>query len=468
MAELYEFKTKPDPYQVDALKKALRFRKYGIFFEQRVGKTKVAIDFCGALNQKEGLNKTLILCPLSVRTEWEAQIGVHYPFGHEVFLYPKGAENRKELLATTKKYTTPVFLVVNYDLLSRDIDALKDWGAQIIIYDESHLIGHHNSKRSKAAASLSKPVNNILLLTGTPIPKRWYHIFGQFRAMNTRIFGQSFVKFIDKWGVRGGYLNREIEACKDYEGLSKVISNHSIRVLRQDVFNEPEIEHITIPVALTGKTKITYDKLRKSLYAELEAARYVSADLAITRLIRLQQICGGFVTADDGTVQSLGKDKLTALKDLVHTRLEGGEKVVIFYRYVAEGIAILRELRSLTPHPIGRLGGSVSESRRLEYRKMFQEGKSEIMLVQIAAGAMGISLDKAHTNIFYSMDFSLSNYKQARDRVMGRGQKSPVVTNYYLVAEHTTDVRILETLQKDEDLATLISDSWKWVFGEED
>jgi len=463
--EKYTFKTKPDAYQLTALRKAIEYRKFGIFFQQRVGKTKVAIDFCGMTLQKNQQNKVLIICPLSVRSEWVTQLEEHYPFYYKVFLYPKLPDKRKSLLSAIENENNPVFLIVNYDIIKNDLNYLKKWKANTIIFDESHLIGHYNSARSKAAASLAKNTENVLLLTGTPIPKKWYQIFGQFRAMNNQIFGTSFARFINQWGIRGGYLGKEIVGCKDYETLSKIIAEHSIRVLRRDVFEEVETENIIVPVEFSASSRKLYNELRKKFIIELNEAKTVTADLAITRMIRLQQLCGGFITTDDKSVEVVSTDKLNMTKDLVRTRLEGNEQLVIFYRYTSEGKMLYNELQKLTTKPIGTINGSVSESLRKVYRDSFQAGESEIILIQIATGAMGVSLDRAHINIFYSLDFSLSNFQQARDRVMGRNQKFNV-TNYFMAINETIDYKIMKTLQNDEDIASKISNNWRWMMEE--
>jgi len=465
MKKRYIFKTKPDSYQLIALKKAIQYRKFGIFFQQRVGKTKVAIDFCGATLQKNWHNKVLIICPLSVRSEWVSQLQEHYPFEYKVYLYPKIPNKRQKLLIDTKEECSPIFLIINYDILHKDLYYLNKWGAHTIVFDESHLIGHHNSSRSKAAAILTKNTINVLLLTGTPTPKKWYHIFGQFRAMDNRIFGVSFNKFIKKWGIKGGYLGKEIIGCIDYDSLSQIIADYSIRVLRKDVLNEVKVENIIIPIEFSIKARKLYETLKKKFIAELTEAKTVTADLAVTRIIRLQQLCGGFITTDDGKTEVVNTDKLNMTKDLVRTRLEGDEQVVIFYRYTVEGEALYKELQKLTTKPVGIINGKISESLRKIYRDNFQAGESEIILIQIATGAMGISLDKAHINIFYSMDFSLSNFQQARDRIMGRNQKTDVI-NYFMAITNTVDYKIIKTLQNDEDIASKISDSWRWMMEE--
>ena len=117
---------------------------------------------------------------------------------------------------------------------------------------------------------------------------------------------------------------------------------------------------------------------------------------------------------------------------------------------------------------MGIINGGVPEEMRKHYRDLFQDEKLDVMLIQIATGAMGISLDKAHINIFYSLDFSLSLiFQQARDRIMGRNQKDDV-TNYFIAASKTIDQRIMKTLKNDEDISDMVSNKWRWLFEEEE
>lgn len=42
---------------------------------------------------------------------------------------------------------------------------------------------------------------------------------------------------------------------------------------------------------------------------------------------------------------------------------------------------------------------------------------------QIAAAGLGITLTAASTMVFYSLDYSMSNFEQAKDRIHRAGQK---------------------------------------------
>jgi superfamily II DNA or RNA helicase len=66
----YKFKRRPRPYQLGALKKALKFDKLAIWFDPGLGKTKVAIDYSAIQIARGNLQKILIVCPLSAIGVW--------------------------------------------------------------------------------------------------------------------------------------------------------------------------------------------------------------------------------------------------------------------------------------------------------------------------------------------------------------------------------------------------------------
>ena len=465
MTTRYKFKTPPSREQKIVLKRAIQRERYGIFFQQRVGKTKVAIDFCGFKHMQKGVCKVLIVCPLSVRQEWEAQIAQELPDSIQrlVALYPDKPKLVQDLLKTTRQTNKLTFVIINYDKLTSQYQKLSWWGADIIIFDESHLLKRHTSKRSTYAAMLTVKRPMVLLLTGTPITKSWSDIFSQFRVMDDTLFGRRWGAFRMKYAVMGGYMGKEIVGCTDIDEIKEIIKNNSARVLRKDVMKEPEVEHITLKVPFEVEAYTRYKELKKLWVTELQSGEVVSADLAVTRMIRLQQFCGGFATGENGQVEEISRAKAKLLNDIVHTKVEGNEQVVVFHRFKAEANLIKDVLSS---YKVGFYNGAVSEDKRQIVKQEFRDKKIDVIVVQIATGAMGVSFDTAHVNIFYSLDFSLMNYLQARDRVMGRGQTSEVVTNYYLAIDNSIDLKLIDVLTKKEDFATAVIDNYRAIIKE--
>ena len=73
----YKFKTKPYEHQIKALQKSWNKKEYAWFMEMGTGKTKVAIDNIGILNQQNFIDTAIIVAPKSVYLNWEDEIATH-------------------------------------------------------------------------------------------------------------------------------------------------------------------------------------------------------------------------------------------------------------------------------------------------------------------------------------------------------------------------------------------------------
>ena len=56
----------------------------------------------------------------------------------------------------------------------------------------------------------------------------------------------------------------------------------------------------------------------------------------LTRLLRLSQITGGYLTDDDGVVNTVSRAKLDALSDIIDSAMAEDKKLVIMARFVPE------------------------------------------------------------------------------------------------------------------------------------
>ena len=87
----------------------------------------------------------------------------------------------------------------------------------------------------------------------------------------------------------------------------------------------------------------------------------------------------------------------------------------------------------------------------------------KVFVAQIQTAGLGITLHAASAAVFYSLDFNYANYAQALARIHRIGQAQPV-TYIHLLAERTVDDRVLDALERKEDLARTIVDGWKNYF----
>ena len=83
-----------------------------------------------------------------------------------------------------------------------------------------------------------------------------------------------------------------------------------------------------------------------------------------------------------------------------------------------------------------------------------------VFVGQIATAGLGITLTAASTMIFYSLDYSMSNYEQTRARIHRVGQKQPC-TYIHLVARGTIDEKVLKALRDKANLAKSLVDDYR-------
>ena len=83
-----------------------------------------------------------------------------------------------------------------------------------------------------------------------------------------------------------------------------------------------------------------------------------------------------------------------------------------------------------------------------------------VFIGQIATAGLGITLTAASTMVFYSLDYSMSNFEQAKARIHRTGQKENC-TYIYLIASNTVDEKIMKALKNKVNLAKSLIDDYK-------
>ena len=93
-------------------------------------------------------------------------------------------------------------------------------------------------------------------------------------------------------------------------------------------------------------------------------------------------------------------------------------------------------------------------------RRFQEDPDTTVFIGQIATAGLGITLTAADTMVFYSLDYSMSNFEQAKARIHRVGQRNPC-TYIYLVAASTVDEKVLQVLRDKADLARILIDDFR-------
>lgn len=459
-------KVKPFEHQKKAFAIGITLPHFAALMEMGTGKTLTAIAIAGHRLKYDGLRRVLVVAPLSVVPVWPREFAEYAAFPVDCRAL-KGTSTEKA--ATLAAFPPPgdalQVAVINYESTWRIEAALKRWlqeagrGGAMIIADESQRIKTPGAAQSKAMHRLGQIAAYRLILTGTPVTQAPTDFFSQYKFLDPAIFGTSFTAFRARYCVMGGFENRQIVSYKNMHELVQKAHSIAFRVTKAEALDLPEETIQPRFVELDPRTMRLYNELKREAIAELEKG-VVTAQNVLTKLLRLSQVTGGFVTDVDGQVQQVGGEKMRAFEETLDDLLDAGKKVVVFARFIPEIRAICKALekRGLQYRYIT---GEVSQTERGEAVQAFQTmPEVRVIVCQIQTAGLGITLTAADTAIFYSMDFSLANYEQAKARIHRVGQRN-TVTHIHLIAAGTVDEKIFEALREKKNIAELVVDRWR-------
>lgn len=444
-------------------------RKIGaLYTDMGTGKSKVMID----LIVNKGFKATLIVCTKKGCGNWVKQFKIHsrIPEDFLVNLSEKSTYGKIILLKEKTKFAQEnpsnfdqCILICNYDSIWREPfgSELLKTPIDCVICDESHRIKTPSSKCSKFLSKLGKNVEYRYLVTGTPLAENPTDIYAQYRFLDPVIFGTSLTLF------RGRYEN--LDVARTTQVHYRVLDRH------QPYINLDELKEKMFSVAFMAKSEVKlpkrlnivqsfklgqsaikcYKDVTKTGVVELEEGA-MTVENILSLSLRQQQITSGFVPLFDEDFNPIGEkdidnSRIEMLKELIES-LPKDEPVVVFAKFRKD----LDNIRALC----SSMGIGYSEiSGRCDEEDEWQAGNTSILGVQYASGSESITLTRAHYCVYYSLTYSLSQYRQSKKRIHRPGQEHRCIY-YYLVAEldkgKSIDRTIVDALIKKGDIVDSI------------
>lgn len=423
----------------------------GLFMAMGSGKTRTALEYCA----ERGSRRILIVLPLSVTSVWEREIGntaVELPIVDLTILGT--VKDRAQAVGRAKD----ALLLINYESYWREPlrSAIVRWSPDTVILDEAHRIRHRSSKQARFAHILGAKVTvrTKLALTGTPITNGLEDAWSIFRFLTPDTFGR-WADFEHRYLKLGGFQFRQITGYQNVEEAKAVIAAHSYQW--EGVMPKPP--DVPIRVRLSPSSRKVYDELKKKAIVEIVNARgesrTVLATLALTLVLRLQQITSGFAKEVGEEEIEVGTEKAEATRDLVSDAVANHQRIVIFVRFLHD-LRLLRE--TLSSYRIGEITGASRAQDRKDTVRDFDAGRYDLLIVQIKAGGLGIDLAAASIAIFYSVGFSLDEFLQAKGRLSGDLRQRHPVTFYHAIVENSVDEKIYKALSSKTVIARAATD----------
>lgn len=441
---------------------------FGELFEMGCGKTLTTIAVAGALYNLGKIDRVLVVAPTSVCSVWPHDLNqfATFPWEARVLL----GDKKKRLKALNELENWPFkalrIAVINYESTHREgiFEALAAYKPDLIVCDESQRIKNPSAAQSKALHKLGDAAPFRMILSGTPVQNNAVDLYSQYRFLDPAVYGANFYAFKNRYCIMGGYGQHQIVGYRNMDELVEKEHSVAYRVTKEECLDLPQQTFINRYVQFTDAEQAIYEQLLKSSFLELETGENVTATTILTMYLRLMQLTGGFLTADESTrPKQVNTAKLDALADIVDDYVvDAGKKLVIFARFRAE-IAAIENLLRLRKIQYGSIYGDVPMEERGKIVDDFQTNPdTKVFVAQIQTAGLGITLHAASTAVFYSYDYNYANYAQALARIHRIGQRLPV-TYIHLVVDGSIDEKILAALENKEDMAKTVVDSWREV-----
>ena len=494
----FRFKTEPYAHQAQVFLLSRDKKAYALHMEMGTGKTKVVIDTAAWLWLKKEINGVLVVAPISVKDVWAEEIAMHLPdyVERRVHIYSSGMGKTERAAVEALNAPGPGLdiLVVNVEGLStvtapKVCEAFLEAHDAMMVVDESTRIKNPKAKRTKRTLKLSRLARYKRTMSGTPITQGPLDAFAPFHFLDPKILGfRSIYAFRNHFAVMGGYDDKEVVGYRNLEELQELIDPWSFRVTKDECLDLPPKVYERIVVNLSEEQRRLYDEMAEHMVACLSESLHVTAAIVLTKLLRLQQIVGGFVAVERTEEQeetfaqlmeriAAGEDfvkddlephletvaidgpnpKVDALLELAED-VEG--KILIWARFRPEIEAISTALRGrFGEESVVEFHGGVSEDDRTRARRSFQDATSGVRFFvgNQQTGGLGLTLTEAQTVVYYSNSFSLEERLQSEDRAHRSGLRHSV-TYVDLVAKDTLDTKlILPALRGKREIANVVT-----------
>jgi hypothetical protein len=461
------------PYQKEGILYAVKKRRAFIGDDMGLGKTVQAI--CAALFLKElgEVRRTVIIAPASLKFQWKREI--EKVCETPATIISGSARERAELYRTCREF----FLILNYELLYRDMDAVRALNAGLVILDEAQRIKNWETKIAKSIKKLESPFR--LVLTGTPLQNRLHELHSISEFVDPRALGPA-------WKLLPTYAeldeNDKISGYANLGHLRERMGAFLIRRTRQAVLSQlPGRTDNNYWTPLTPKQCEVHDELSSQVVTLLRKmekfGRLTKEDIdRLMMLLTCMRIVSnafgqyGWKTvelevltarqASPALKKKIGSPKLEEFEKVISDLLaDPTQKVVVFSQW--ERMIRLAEIFSReTLEALGCKSvlfcGSVPLKKRELLVRRFIEDPATRVFFSTDAGGVGLNLQAASNCVVnLEIPWNPAILEQRIGRVHRMGQKKSVqVLN--LISSECIEERIFNLLGQKKALFSGIFD----------
>ncbi len=430
-------------YQAQGALFAARTGRCLIGDEMGLGKTIQALAGAEIMAQHFGVERVLILCPTSLKHQWQREIEKFTDREPQVI---GGFRAQRE-----QQFREPAaFKIMNYDTVHVDLDLIAQFAPDLVILDEAQRIKNWSTRVARSVKKIASPY--AIVLTGTPLENRLEELV-------------SIVQFVDRFRLGPTYrlmhdhqVLDEVGKVIGYKDLDKLGATLEPVLLRR----KKDIVADQLPGRSDQTIFVPMSELQMKFHTEgkEEVARIVQkwrrfkflseADKQklMIALQNMRMSCDSSYLLDHTSDESAKPDEFATLLDEM---LETPDtKVVVFSQWLRMHELVQRRLKDRGIDHVLFHGG-VPSGKRKDLVDRFRDDPACKVFLSTDAGGVGLNLQFASVVVNLDLPWNPAVLEQRIGRVHRLGQKRPVQAINF-VSQGTIEQGMLEVLRFKKSL----------------
>ncbi len=437
------------PYQREGMMH-LAFKERALLADEMgLGKTCQALAACELLRRIEGIERALVVCPASLKSEWAEQIEAATRLPYRAVFGPRAAR--------LDAYRNPEFFTIaNYEQVLIDGAALQDLlRPDVVILDEAQRIKNWRTKTATAVKQLQSRF--AFVLTGTPIENRIDEIYSILQFLDPMILGPLF-RFnrryysLDDRGRAVGY--------KNLDELGERVKPYMLR--RRKVEVEDDLPARTVNnyfVPMTEEQQARYEDYALVVARIASIARKRPLREAEFKRLQLGLACMRMVCDTPYILDEKVRDcpKLEELERVLEEMLSDADSKVIIFSEWVRMLSLVQSLLSDIGVDYALHTGSVPQKQRRAEISRFKEDPDCRVFLSSESGGTGLNLQVANAVVNLDQPWNPAKLEQRIARAWRKHQKRSV-TVANLVSENSIEHNMLFLMEQKKAVAGAVLD----------
>jgi SWI/SNF-related matrix-associated actin-dependent regulator 1 of chromatin subfamily A len=432
------------PFQREGIRFILERSGALLADEPGIGKTIQAI---GVINALPELEKILIVCPATLRLNWRRELEKWLVRSRSIGVIGLEQTRSETLLSTC------TIIVINYDRLYANREALEAIEWDLVILDESHFIKSPGAKRTRVATMLK--AKRRLALSGTPVLNRPAELPPILSWLSPH-----------EW-PRNGWHEYELRYCNAYwdgfgwdvsgasnlEELASRLRTVMLRRTKAEVLPElPTKFRTVIELSPTVAMRALVEK-------EREAFRRVAQQQSdqFRNSIRKLRVDPQQIDGDNLAIirHQTALAKVPLVTEFVREALAGGTTKIVIFAHHRDVIKALENALAHW-HPVILIGGMAMPERQCSIDTFQSDPGCRIFIGNLVAAGTGITLTASSQVIFAEMSWVPAELSQAEDRCHRIGTRDSVLVQHLVLAGSVDSIMAKTICKKQKIMDSLL------------